>query len=396
MSLPLEGIRVIAVSQYGAGPFATMHLADLGAEVIKVEDKHAGGDSGRYVTPYAKEEDSLFFQSFNRNKKSITLDLRTEEGKEILQRLTKVSDCIFNNLRGDQPKKLGLDYESLKSINPKVVCCSLSGYGSSGSKASEPSYDYIIQAYSGLQSITGDPGSSPTKAGISVIDFATGFAAAFAILAGLRQASRNGEGCDIDVSMYDVAMSMMNYLAIWHLNRDFTPQKMADSAHPTFVPSQNFQTKDGWLVVMCNKEEFWKRLCEGIDRSDLLDDVRYKGFEERYRNKDVLIPLLKNIFSGKTNEEWMTKLRGKVPCSPIQSFSEALSDPLLMEREMIWTINSHLFGELKQIGSPIKISSVSSPREPAPRLGEHTVEILTNLLGYSKDEVDRLRQSGAI
>ena len=396
MSLPLEGIRVTAVSQYGAGPFATMHLADLGAEVIKVEDKQVGGDSGRYVTPYAKDEDSLFFQSFNRNKKSITLDLRTEGGKEVLHRLAKVSDCVFNNLRGDQPKKLGLDYESLKSINPKLVCCSLSGYGTSGSKTSEPAYDYIIQAYSGLQSITGEPGTPPTKAGISVIDFATGFAAAFSILAGLRQVSRNGEGCDIDVSLYDVTMSMMNYLAIWHLNRDFTPQKMADSAHPTFVPSQNFRTKDGWLVVMCNKEEFWKRLCEGIDRPDLLKDERFKGFEDRYRNKDVLIPLLMSIFIDKTNEEWLTKLKGKLPCSPIQSFSEALSDPILLERDLIWTINSHLFGELKQIGSPIKISSVSSPREPAPRLGEHTVEILTNLLGYSKDEVDRLRQSGAI
>ncbi len=390
MSLPLEGVRIIAVSQYGAGPFATMHLADLGAEVIKVEDPSTGGDSARFVIPYAQDGDSLFYQSLNRNKKSITLDFRTREAKEVFHRLVKVSDAVLNNLRGDQPKKLGLDHASLKSINPKIVCVSLSGYGTSGPKAIEPSYDYIMQAYTGLQSITGEPNGPPTRFGISVIDFATAFAAAMALMVGLYQASRTGKGCEIDVSMHDVAISMMNYLAAWHLNRGYTPKRTADSAHPTLVPCQNFETKDGWLVVMCIKEEFWIRLCREIDASGMAEDPRFKDFRARFENRTVLLPLLGKIFQTRTTDEWLAKFRGKVPCGPIRSFAEAFADPLLNERDMIWEVDAPGWGKIKETGCPVKVSGVISPKRPAPRMGENTEEVLAGLLGYSKEEIDRL------
>jgi crotonobetainyl-CoA:carnitine CoA-transferase CaiB-like acyl-CoA transferase len=396
MSLPLDGIRIIAVSQYGAGPYATMHLADLGAEVIKIEDPSTGGDSGRGVTPYTRDNDSLFYQSFNRNKKSITLNLRNSFARDVFHRLVKASDVVFSNLRGDQPAKLGLNYESLKSINPKVVCSALSGFGTTGSKVVEPSYDYVFQAYCGLQDITGNPGTPPTRAGIPVIDLATGFAATLAVMTGLYRVSKTGQGCDADVSLYDVAISMMSYLATWHLNKGFEPQKTEDSAHPTLVPAQNFQTKDGWMVVMCIKEEFWRRLCQDLDAPELAEDPRFRDFEARARNRQILIPLLKEIFRTKSTAEWLAKLRGRVPSAPILTFPEAFASPLLDEREMIWEIESPGWGRLKEVACPIKISDSSYAKRPAPRLGEHTEEILRDLLGYSKEEIDLFREKGAV
>ncbi len=396
LSLPLEGIRIVAISQYGAGPYATMHLADLGAEVIKIEDPSTRGDSAREVRPYKQDSDSLFYQSFNRNKKSVTLNLRNPSARDVFHRLVKVSDVVFNNLRGDQPAKLGLNYGSLKSVNPKVVCSALSGFGTTGSKAVEPSYDYMLQAYCGLEDITGNPGTPPTRAGIPVIDLATGFAAALAVMAGLYRVSKTGKGCDADVSLYDVAISMMSYLATWHLNKGFIPQKTEDSSHPTLVPVQNFQTKDGWIVVMCIKEEFWDRLCLELGAGGLVKDPRFRDFEARTRNRHILIPLLKEIFRTKGTAHWLEKLRGKVPSAPVLTFSEALASPLLEENHMIWEVDTPGWGRLKEVACPIKISDSSYARRPAPRLGEHTEEILRDLLGYSKEEVDSLREKGAV
>ena len=397
MSLPLEGLRIVAVTQYGAGPFAVMHLADLGAEVIKIEDPSTNGDVGREVIFYTKDNDSLFYQAFNRNNQSVTLDFRVPESREVFHRLVRVSDAVLNNLRGDQPRKLGLDYEALKDINPKIVCCSLSGYGSSGSRAAEPSYDYIIQGLTGLQSITGDPGTPPTKAGISVIDYASGFAAAMALLAGVHKAQRSGQGSDLDVSLFDVAISMMTYLATWHLNQGYEPTKMADSAHPSLVPSQNFPTKDGFIVVMCNKEGFWRRLCKQLELNELLEDERFTDFESRFQHQDELLPILTERFRQETTSHWVEHLRaGRVPCGPIHSFSEGLADPFLQERDMIWEVDSAVWGKIKTAGCPVKVAGETSPRRAAPTLGQDTVAVLGELLGYSEDDIGSLREKGAI
>jgi crotonobetainyl-CoA:carnitine CoA-transferase CaiB-like acyl-CoA transferase len=250
---PLEGVRILAVSQFGAGPFGTQVLADLGAEVIKIEDPGVGGDVSRYVPPFAGEADSPYFQSFTRGYRSLSLNLRHPDGQAVLHDLVRVSDAVFNNARGDLPGKLGLTYEALKVVNPRVVCCSLTGFGTSGPRAAEPAYDYLIQGYAGYMSVTGEPDGPPGKCGVSVIDFAGGYAAMIGLMVGLFDAQRTGVGRDVDISLLDTAVSMLSYFAIWTLNREWAPERTRDSAHQVLVPAQNFPTKDGWIVVFCNR-----------------------------------------------------------------------------------------------------------------------------------------------
>ncbi len=238
----LKGMRILAVEQFGAGPFGTLHLADLGAEVIKIENPHAGGDISRSVPPFTGDQDSLYFQSFNRNKRSLTLDLKHPDGRQIFEDLVRVSDAVFSSLRGDQPEALGLTYEHLKAVNPKIVCCALTGYGMTGPRKAEPAYDYLMQAYAGWMSLTGEPGSPPAKSAFSVVDFSAGLVAMTGMLSGIIRARETGIGCDVDVSLLDTAVSMLNYVAIWTLNRDFAPERLSASAHPSIVPSQVFET----------------------------------------------------------------------------------------------------------------------------------------------------------
>ena len=251
----LSGVRILAVEQFGAGPFGTLHLADLGAEVIKIENPHLGGDVARSVPPYTIADDSLYFQSFNRNKRSLTLDLKHPDGQQVFRALVGQADAVFNNLRGDLPSKLGLRYDQLKTVNPKVVCCSLSGFGLDGPRQAEPAYDYLMQAYAGWMSLTGEPDGPPTKSGLSVVDYAGGVIAMLGMVSGLLNAERTGQGCEVDVSLLDTAVSMLSYVAIWALNRDYEPQRLADSAHPTLTPAQAFQTQDGYIVIFCAKEK---------------------------------------------------------------------------------------------------------------------------------------------
>jgi len=215
---PLEDVRIIAVEQYGAGPFGSVHLADLGADVIKIEDPRVGGDVGRYVPPYAEDEDSLFFETFNRNKRSISLDLTTPAGRSVFEELVKTADAVYSNLRGDVPAKIGITYDDLKHLNPAIVCCSLTGFGMTGPRSKEPGYDYILQGLAGWMDLTGEPDGPPTKSGLSLVDFSGGYVAALSLLAGLHAARRDGIGMDCDVSLYDTALSMLTYPATWHLN----------------------------------------------------------------------------------------------------------------------------------------------------------------------------------
>jgi crotonobetainyl-CoA:carnitine CoA-transferase CaiB-like acyl-CoA transferase len=264
---PLQDVRIVAVEQYGAGPFGSLQLADLGAEVIKVEDARTGGDIGRYVPPFQEGEDSLFYESFNRNKKSISLDLTNGAAKEVLRDLVRVSDAVYSNLRGDIPERLGLCYEDLRDVNPRIVCCSLSGFGMTGPRRAEPAYDYILQGLCGWMSLTGEPDGPPAKSGLSLVDYSGGFVAALSMLAAIHAARRDGKGMDCDLSLFDVAISLLTYVGTWHLNRGFEPVRTAHSAHPSLVPFQNFQTSDGWIVVGCAKEKFWRRLVGRVDSS---------------------------------------------------------------------------------------------------------------------------------
>lgn len=392
---PLEGLRILTVSQFGAGPFGTMLLADLGAEVIKIEDPSAGGDVARYVPPYAIDGDSLYFQSFNRNKKSLALNLQHPEGKEVFHDLVKVSDAVYNNLRGDQPGKLGLTYDALRHLNPKIVCCSLSGFGTTGPRMAEPGYDYLIQGYAGFMSVTGEPDGPPGKSGISFVDYAGGYVSILGLMIGLLDAQRTGIGRDVDVSLHDTAISMLAYLAIWTLNREYEPRKTADSAHATLVPSQNFQTKDGWIVIFCAKEKFYQNLMAAMGSPDLAEDPRFKTFADRYKNKALLLPILKGRFRERTAAEWLELLRGKVPCAPVNSIRQALEDSQVSARQMILEVEHPVYGRIKEVASPIKMGETPEP-QPAPALGQHTDDILHGRLGYTPERIADLRERGII
>ena len=397
MTLPLEGIRILAPTQLGSGPYGTTLLGDLGAEIIKIENPSTRGDEARRVPPYAKDDDSLYYQSINRNTKSLTLNLQSEEGQRIFRKLVSVSDAVFNNLRGDQSDKLGLTYAALKDINPRIVCCSLSGFGRTGPRSMEPGYDFLFQAYSGFMSVTGEPDGPPTRCGISIIDFAGGLLSMGAIAIGLLRAKQTGEGSDIDLSLMDTAVSTLSYFAAWALNSDYKPGRTRDSGHATLVPSQNFPSKDGWIVVMCmNKEKFWQRLCDILGRPDLKENPQFRTIPDRYKNREELIPILKELFKEKTTEEWLTLLRGNVPCAPVNSVGEALVDPQILARDMVIEVMHPKLGKLREVGSPIKFIGLDPVYKPAAPLGGNNEEILRNLLNLSGSEIEDLRRIGAI
>jgi crotonobetainyl-CoA:carnitine CoA-transferase CaiB-like acyl-CoA transferase len=389
--LPLEGVRVLAFSQFGAGPFATLNLADMGAEVIKIEDPSTGGEISRFVPPHRIAGDSLYFQSWNRNKRSILLDLRKPEGVRVFHDLVKVADVVFNNMRGDLPAKLGLNRAGLSGLNPKIVCCSLNGFGAEGPAASDPGYDYLMQAAVGYMSITGDPAGSPTACGISVIDHAAGFAAAMAIVSALYAAQKTGQGRDVEVSLLDTAYSMLSYLAVWNLNRGFEPQRYSGSAHQTLVPVQTFQTSNGFLTIFCGKEKFWQLLCEAFEDPALAADPRFSTFELRFQHRDFVISKVQAHFLRKTTAEWLVLLKGKVPCAAVRSLTEALADPDLETRRTIVTVEHPTFGTIRQVNTPARFSGSDRVHSRAPSLGEDTVRILRDYLGYPNEQIEALR-----
>ena len=392
--LPLENVRILAVEQFGAGPFGTMHLADLGAEVIKIEDPTQGGDVARYVPPYLGERDSLYFQSFNRNKLGLTLDLRKPDGRQVFDDLVKVSDAVYNNLRGDLPKRLGLDYATLGRLNRRIVCCSLSGFGLSGPRAAEPGYDYLMQGYAGFMSLTGEPDAPPAKSGVSIVDFSGAFVSVLGLMIGLFQAQRTGQGCDVDVSLLDTAVSMLSYVGVFHLNRGYEPRRLPNSAHPSLYPSQVFRTKDHYIVIMCFKEKFWERLCERIGLPELPADPRFRRFSDRLAYKDELLPILQARLAEQTTAHWLGRLRGLVPCAPVNTVRQALEEPQVLAREMIVEVEHPGRGRYLTVGNPIKLSASPTTIGPSPLLGQHRDEILREL-GYTEREIDDLKKDGA-
>lgn len=393
---PLSGLRVLAVEQYGAGPWATLQLADLGAEVIKIEDPADGGDVGRYVPPYQEGEDSLFFETFNRGKLSVSLDLRTGAGCEVFHDLVTRSDVVFSNLRGDLAARLGLDYEALAPVNPRVVCCALSGFGATGPRAAEPGYDYLVQGLAGWMSLTGAASGPPTKSGLSLVDLSTGYVAVIAILAGVRRAEREGIGCDCDVSLFETALHQLCYVGTWVATEGYVPERLDDSAHPSLVPFQAFRTADGWLVVACPKEHFWRSLCGALGREDLLEDARFADFGARLRHRAELVALLAEELARRTAAEWLTILQAAgVPCAPVNDVAGALADPQAAARDALVRIDHPRLGEVRQVASPIRMDGASRTYTPAPARGEHRDEVLRRVCGYDDGRIDALAAAGA-
>lgn len=375
----LEGIRILAIEQYGAGPFGSMLLADLGAEVIKIEEPGVG-DVGRYVPPYLGERDSIYFQSLNRNKKSVELDLATPEGRTTFEGLVARSDAVFNNLRGDQPAKRGLDYASLSPVNKAIVCVHLSGYGRHGPRASAPAYDYVIQGYAGWMSLTGEPDGLPQKSGLSLVDLSAGVFAALGLVSGVHHARQTRIGTDLEVPLLDTALSLLTYVGAWHLSRDYEPQRQADSSHPSQIPSQILPTSDGLMVVMCAKDKFFQRLVRLIGAPELATDKRYATFADRLENRATLIPALKELTRQRTTAHWVSVLGTQVPCAPVNTVREALADSRVQEAGLILSVAHEEFGEVRQITSPIHVPDSWSPPRRGPLLGEHTEQVLHELL----------------
>lgn len=394
--LPLAGVRILAVEQYGAGPFGTLYLADLGAEVIKIENHRDGGDVGRSVGPhFFGPGDSHFFQTFNRNKKSVTLDLKHPDGYAAFLALVTQADAVLDNLRGDLPVKLGLTYDDLKASNPRIVCTHLSAYGRNGSRSAWPGYDYLMQAEAGHMSLTGEPDGPPTRYGLSIVDLMTGLAAAFGLLAGVVSSRNTGQGMDVDTSLFDVALHNLNYPGTWFLNQGVVTGRSPRSGHPSLTPSQLYRTKDGWIFLMCNKEKFWGVLVGLLCKPEWNADPDFATFAKRLENRERVTQMLDGVLMQRITADWMTLFAGKVPASPVYDIAQALENPYLAERE---ALADYLYPDgrsARMVAGPIRVEGVSLPHVAAPAMGADTDAMLLDA-GYSADQIDGLRQAGVI
>lgn len=400
MRLPLTGYRVLSAEQYGAGPYGTMFLAQMGAEVIKIEppDKpgQPGGDTARAVGPhFLRENESLYFQAFNLNKKSLTLDLQSARGREILRALAASSHAMVNNLRGDLPARLGLDYAALADVNPAIVCAHLSAYGRDNVRAKWPGYDYLMQAEAGFLSLTGEPDGPPVRFGLSIVDFMTGTQMAVGLLAAMLDAQRSGLGRDVDVDLMSVAAHQMSYPAVWYLNEGDVTPRAPRSAHPSVTPSQMFRSADGWMFVMAQLPKFWSILVDAIGRSDLKDDPRFRRPADRLANRDELTQVLDTVFQTQPTQHWIDLLAGKVPVAPVHDLASAMDNPYLEQTGMMQTVQHPDRESLRVLASPIRVDGERLPARAGPLLGADNDEVLASI-GLSDSEIETLKRDGII
>ncbi len=368
---PLRSLKILAVEQYGAGPYATQLLRDLGAEVIKIESPQDGGDIGRRIpAPFAQGEGNLFFETFNRGKKSIALDLSAPADYALFLRLVPDADVVFHNNRGDVARKLKFDYAALRAVNPRIVCAALTAYGSHGPQAVLPGFDYLFQAKAGWMSLTGDPNSYPVKSGLSLVDFSTGIMAALAIVSAVLGARERNEGGDVDVSLYDTALNMLTYVGTWSMTAGFEPERLAHSAHPSVVPFQEFATSDGHLIVACVKDKFFTELCEILGIPELA--ARFPTSAERGRHRDDVCTQLAEKFKTASTAHWIERMRGRVPSEPVATVSEALQGgEIPRERGLLVEYDHPTLGRVKTLGTPIAGWWGPSVAQPGPRYDEH-------------------------
>ena len=383
----LEGIRVLDLTRALAGPFCTLMLGDYGADVIKVEMPGSGDDTRHWGPPFIGEE-SAYFLSINRNKRSLTLNFKEPQAKKIFLQLAEKADVVVENFTPGVMSRFGLDYDTVKGTNPKIIYCSISGFGQSGPYKDRPAYDQIMQGISGIMSITGEPNGDPQKVGIALTDIGAGMWSAFAIMAAVHHRDQHGEGQSIDISMMDAQVAWLTYQAAFYFANGQPPQRLG-AAHPTLVPYQAFMCKDGkYINVAVGSERLWDRFCQGINRQDLKDNPDYAINGDRVRNRDVLVPLLQEFFLSRTVADWVEDLlKVSVPCGPINDLSDVFSDPQLLHRQMYQEMAHPTLGSIKQTGIPIKFSRTpGSLDRPPPLLGEHNQSILKEL-GYSDADI---------
>jgi crotonobetainyl-CoA:carnitine CoA-transferase CaiB-like acyl-CoA transferase len=398
--LPLQGLRILSAEQYGAGPYGSMMLADLGAEVIKIENPHDGGDVSRQTGPFLMDAgpgkpDSQFFQSFNRNKKSLSLDLKSAQGQAVLHRLVPTCDAVMNNLRGDQPDKLGLTYAKLGKLRPSIVCVHLSAYGRDNERAGWPGYDYLMQAEAGFLHLTGEPDGPPVRMGLSMVDYMTGLTTAMALLAGVLGACRSGQGCDLDISLFDVALAQLTYPATWYLNGGHVIQRMPRSAHPSAVPCELVRSADGWLFVMCMTPKFWEALARGVGRPEWLSDPRFATATTRREHREALSALLDETMVRETSAHWMKLLAGQLPLAPVLDLPQALDNPFVQRVGMVQSLPHPFAPEQRVLSNPVRLNGRRLPGRACSALGADNEDLLATL-GYSIAEMQQLRVQGVI
>ncbi len=402
MTTALEGIRVLDLSRVLAGPWCAQNLADLGAEVIKVERPGAGDDTRGWGPPFLKDhagqdtDSSAYYLAANRGKKSVTIDISSAAGQQAIRELAKLSDVVLENYKVGQLKKYGLDYESLRQINPGLVYCSVTGFGQTGPWAHRPGYDFIIQAMGGLMSVTGEaddqPGGGPQKVGVAVADLMTGMYSTQAILAALFHRQRTGEGQYIDMALLDVQVAMMANMNTNYLVSGQPPRRWGN-AHPNLVPYQTFKAADGWIIIAVGNDEQFRRFCETGGRPELVTDPRFLRVRDRINNRDQLIPLLSEMVATKTSEQWISELEAaSVPCGPINDLAQVFRNPQVVARGLRVDIEREDSGPIKLVGSPMKFSGTPVQYKlPPPRLGEHTRSVLSELLGYDDAQIEALK-----
>lgn len=392
---PLQGIRVLDLSRVLAGPYCTMVLGDLGAEVIKVEPPE--GDETRGWGPPFAEGESAYYLCINRNKRDIVINLKTDEGKNILRELAMQSDVLVENFRPGTMEKFGLDFETLHELNPRLVYCSITGFGQTGSMKDKPGYDFMIQASGGLMSITGEPNGEPMKTGVAVVDLFAGQNAIIAILAALQARTLTGQGQQLDISLFDSQLGWLANVASNFLVSGNLPKRYGN-AHPNIVPYQSFQANDGWFAIAVGNDRQFARLCELLGKPELALDEKFETNSARVQNREELIALLMEIFKSNSISDWLKKLdEAEIPCGPINTFEEVFSMPQVREREMLVHMEHPTIGSLPMVGSPLKMSGTPVEyRLPPPLMGEHTEMVLMEALGISREQVTELRKQGCI
>ena len=391
----LTGIRVLDLSRVLAGPYATMVLGDLGAEVIKLEQPGTG-DEARNFGPF-KNGFSLYFMSVNRGKQSLTLDLKAPQGKEIFLELVKQSDVLVENFRPGAMKKLGLDYETLRESHPSLIYAACSGFGQTGPYSERGAYDMIIQGMGGIISITGEPDRPPVRVGTSIGDITAALFTAIGVLSALHHRNRTGKGQLVDVGMLDGMVAILENAIVRHFATGEIPQPLG-SQHPAITPFEAFESADGYIIIAIGNDSLWRKFCEHVERLDLVNDERFATNASRTANHDQLHPILTEIMRGRTTARWIEGLDALgVPCGPINTIDKVVNHPQVLAREMIAKVSHEITGGVEVPGVPIKLSETPGQvSAPAPALGEHTAKILTGLLAKSPETVNRLEREGVV
>ncbi|MBL6749082.1 MAG: CoA transferase [Nevskia sp.] len=376
---PLAGMRVLTFEQFGAAPYGTMFLADLGAEVIKVENAAAGGDAARHVGPHSLGPgQSHYFQCWNMNKRSVTLDIKSADGRAAFERLVADADAVVNNLRGDQPGKLGIDYAGLKPVNPRIVCLHISAYGRDNERRAWPGYDFLMQAEAGIMGLTGEPDGPPTRVGCSMIDYMSGLTGVVGLLSCVMRARQTGTGCDVDTCLFDVALHQLGYSAVWYLNEHDSAGRQPRSAHQSVAPVQTYPTADGWIYVMCMTDKFWENLADAIGRPELKADPRFCSRALRRHNRDALTGVLDAELRQRTTRQWLDRFAGLLPAAPVLEPGEALDADFVRATGMVRGVPHPLRDGFRVLASPLKIDGARPPQAAAPALGADNAQLLGN------------------